>query len=704
MQLVQESRQVTTSGVQSSMSFGIDESNLVMIYDILRSKLYTNPVLTIVREYSSNARDSHTEAGCPEKPIYLHLPTEVEPYFAVRDFGVGITPSRMEDIFCKYGSSTKRNENTQIGGFGLGSKSAFCYTDTFTISTVYDGIAYHYSAYLDDTKVGAISLLDYEPTEEHNGTTITIPVKRQDIHRFRDEAVNVTRYWQVRPEFNVEVDYPTSAVVLQGETWRMVKEDYYRPARALIADLPLDISLSQLSGLTDKERQIHNTPLLIDFPIGKLSLAVNRESLQYDAATQLALKCALSDILNEAAIAAQERVDSMPSLAAANRFVYRDLPDNLVKMIRLTYKGMPIQNAYTANIWFTTYEMHSWKKRIKKDSSQKIDMTGDQAIVINDTGKKTAFNIQEALTQLNVKKIYYYYLDPELGDTWEQFITDHPELDAERLNAIRWSEVWTPKPKAKRNSKSVSKPKGFITAYKLNNRATGTGSGIYAYTSSAMVDVSADSGVYFTIVGFEKSPNTALEPNLLGYGSASTALLTHCKELLGREVYGIRECNVDKLGEGWRHINDVMNEFIVNHLTQLAQFRGQDVHDLILEFKTLIRNRNKYKGSVSPLNPCAKPGKEDREKLISLLLTGPFLDLMTQMHQLEATHIQYRKDIELALCYTLTPEQATTLAEANELEDLAAACLTKYPLLKFLLDNIHFATIENIAHYVNLIV
>lgn len=51
MQVVQESRQVTTAGVQSSMSFGIDESNLVMIYDILRSKLYTNPVLTIVREY-----------------------------------------------------------------------------------------------------------------------------------------------------------------------------------------------------------------------------------------------------------------------------------------------------------------------------------------------------------------------------------------------------------------------------------------------------------------------------------------------------------------------------------------------------------------------------------------------------------------------------------------------------------------------------
>ncbi len=121
MKLTQEVRQVEAIGVQQSMSFGIDESNMAMIYDILRNKLYTNPVLTVVREYSSNARDSHTEAGCPERPIFIHLPTDTEPYFSVRDYGVGIAPDRMEGIFCKYGSSTKRDKNTQIGGFGLGS-------------------------------------------------------------------------------------------------------------------------------------------------------------------------------------------------------------------------------------------------------------------------------------------------------------------------------------------------------------------------------------------------------------------------------------------------------------------------------------------------------------------------------------------------------------------------------------------------------
>ena len=46
-------------------SFGIGDVG--MMFEILRSKMYSNPIQTICREYISNAVDSHREAGCPEQ-------------------------------------------------------------------------------------------------------------------------------------------------------------------------------------------------------------------------------------------------------------------------------------------------------------------------------------------------------------------------------------------------------------------------------------------------------------------------------------------------------------------------------------------------------------------------------------------------------------------------------------------------------------
>jgi len=105
-----------------ALNFGISDVRLVV--DIL-SKLYAYPIRTLVQEYICNGRDAMREAGTWGKlPIEITVPNSLDPVFKVRDFGVGISPDRMENIFVNYGSSTKRNTNTQTGGFGIGAKSA----------------------------------------------------------------------------------------------------------------------------------------------------------------------------------------------------------------------------------------------------------------------------------------------------------------------------------------------------------------------------------------------------------------------------------------------------------------------------------------------------------------------------------------------------------------------------------------------------
>lgn len=175
-----------------ALNFGISDVRLVV--DIL-SKLYAYPIRTLVQEYICNGRDAMREAGTwGKQAIEITVPNTLDPVFKVRDFGVGITPDRMENIFVNYGSSTKRNTNTQTGGFGIGAKSAFSYTDSFTVTSFVDGVKYIYMAHLGDQ--GGVNLISKMNTAEPNGVEISIGVKPKDMAEFREAIQRCVRFWQ----------------------------------------------------------------------------------------------------------------------------------------------------------------------------------------------------------------------------------------------------------------------------------------------------------------------------------------------------------------------------------------------------------------------------------------------------------------------------------------------------------------------------
>ena len=100
---------ITDNKSYTEAKFGIGD--LKVIFNILRSKLYSNPIKSTCREYASNARDAHVEAGIPEIPIEIYLPSAIDNSFRVRDFGLGISPDRINNVFVLYGNSTKRHSN-----------------------------------------------------------------------------------------------------------------------------------------------------------------------------------------------------------------------------------------------------------------------------------------------------------------------------------------------------------------------------------------------------------------------------------------------------------------------------------------------------------------------------------------------------------------------------------------------------------------
>ena len=101
MKLNFQDTKIERSTAFQSQNFDIGDKRIIL--EILRGKMYSNPIQTICQEISTNAKDAHVEAGKPELPIEIKLPNRLEPSFYIRDFGPGITPDRMGSIFIQYG-------------------------------------------------------------------------------------------------------------------------------------------------------------------------------------------------------------------------------------------------------------------------------------------------------------------------------------------------------------------------------------------------------------------------------------------------------------------------------------------------------------------------------------------------------------------------------------------------------------------------
>jgi hypothetical protein len=191
------------------IEMGLDYTATAHIMSIL-TDLYSDPELAVIREYSTNARDAHIEAGCPDRPIEITLPTRLAPFFTIRDFGVGMDHDTIAQVYSKYGASTKRGGNEQTGMLGLGGKSALTYTNQFTVIGIKNGVKTTVVVSRNDDGGGVMQVVDTCATDEGNGVTITVPAKGYD---FTNKVHGFFRYW---PKGSVKIDgKPNSPATLE---------------------------------------------------------------------------------------------------------------------------------------------------------------------------------------------------------------------------------------------------------------------------------------------------------------------------------------------------------------------------------------------------------------------------------------------------------------------------------------------------------
>lgn len=286
----------------------IDADGMEHIMSLL-TNLYKDPETAVIREYYTNARDAHIEAGV-NKPVKVKLPTWDDPTYVVQDFGVGMSEWDIKNVYSQYGASTKRNTDLQAGAFGLGCKSAFAIATQFTVISVKGGMKCTtlFSMVVNGTYESTV--VSNVPTTEGNGTIVKIPIDTAP-YTFNDKAKKFFQFSKpglvlvdgVEPVYALDtaqkLDNPNDPDMMlhlkakaDGESFVIMGDTPYA-----LSNTEIESSLARLG--VSASRGFVRMPKYFTVPIGSVDLSPAREGLRFTDKTNATVDAHLSFIVND---------------------------------------------------------------------------------------------------------------------------------------------------------------------------------------------------------------------------------------------------------------------------------------------------------------------------------------------------------------------------------------------------------------------
>ena len=286
-----------TSQNMASSTMGMDAAGADMATFYLRDKIYSDKILAVIREYVCNALDEHKKhnVSVPVDFGVRHSSEDSAMYeFFVRDYAKGLSEHDIRNVFGMYFRSTKSGSNNQIGGFGVGSKSGHCYTDTFYIKSHFNGVCTMYVCALGGgstgVPVGQILKVSESDTLE-TGLEISLQIQNKDAVSFDNRCFNFTRFCSspiVYHNFEQKRSpiIPERVISRNGFSFRIfnvlgapymntqASDFYVKMGDVCYYDTNFSAFLGQVSSLNK------DLVMVVDIPIGKMSLPISRENFE----------------------------------------------------------------------------------------------------------------------------------------------------------------------------------------------------------------------------------------------------------------------------------------------------------------------------------------------------------------------------------------------------------------------------------------
>jgi hypothetical protein len=291
-------RLITSNNMQSS-TMGMDASGADMATYYLRDKIYSDKIMAVVREYVCNALDEHKKHNISRAVDFGLRTVDNETSFFVRDYAKGLSEHDIRNIFGMYFRSTKSSDNNQIGGFGIGSKAGHCYTDTFLVKSFYNGVCSTYACALgggnSGIPVGHILKVSEEKTGE-TGLEVSLEVKRDDFANFYNKSRLFIRFCTASVVFhNGDEQFQPDTPVFSGVKSATGSKDRfsYRLYRTGSESWHNELLMSSGNVVYGRLRfrdftslgkenasVLDGHTLVVDIPIGRMSLPISRESFE----------------------------------------------------------------------------------------------------------------------------------------------------------------------------------------------------------------------------------------------------------------------------------------------------------------------------------------------------------------------------------------------------------------------------------------
>ena len=358
MKIDTESQDVNVHGDFETSEFAIGD--IAFIVDMFADKVYSHKERAVIRELSCNAHDSHILAGTTDVPFNVHLPTQLEPDFTIRDYGTGLTDSEIRNIFAGIGISTKRDSNEVIGCFGIGSLSPYSLTDSFTVRSYKDGVCRTYTCYRDKERKPVVALLTELATDEDNGLEVSLTVEDR-VWEFEKEAINVFKFWEGTLP-NINNDSVVEQCKEQREKYVFEGDDFgLTPSWGSMKAIMGNISYA----IPDELDQF-NTNGYLKFNLGELNFDTARENLTMDDKTKAAIGAKFEIVKDKLATEASQQIKDEPSLFKRATLANKLQGGNLGKFIKADLSEYELPQTSEE----FTYFKRSWRSTDKSTSTR----------------------------------------------------------------------------------------------------------------------------------------------------------------------------------------------------------------------------------------------------------------------------------------------------------------------------------------------
>lgn len=312
------------------------------MFKIISDTMYSRPIEAIVRELACNAYDSHKENGNEDEPFIIKLPTPLNQNFYIKDFGTGLSPQEVKELYTVVFKSDKTHTNDMTGCFGLGSKTPFAYTKQFSVESTWNGVRHNYSIFMNDEMIPSFTKMGEVEVDEPNGFKVSFHVKKEDFYKFEKVAEKVAKYFDTIPEVKgLGRELNPLEYGLEGDGWGFKDND--SQTLAIMGNVAYNINSQKI------DNYISNVDLYFD--LGDLTPAASREELQYDDDTIAAIKGAFAKVKSECLNKVEKEVNQEDNyFQACVNFYNLKLQGNIGalvygKDISHDKTGLPINNS-----------------------------------------------------------------------------------------------------------------------------------------------------------------------------------------------------------------------------------------------------------------------------------------------------------------------------------------------------------------------